>query len=210
MRSHQIGFTLAELLVASVLGLFIIAGAASVFTANRETARIAERAQTNQETLSYVAQTISRVVRAGKSFKGTAGGTLMVNFPDAVPDGFRDCLPKVQSDGTNRETARSNSFTTAKNTDTGKYELLCQRDNDKPQALVDGLAPILDNQPNFQVELLRPNPDIGYLGELQESNDDSAVAVRVAIRMLGPDGAPEKRPNSFIVTMRCAVLDCNH
>ncbi len=205
---RQIGFTLAELLVASVLGLFIIAGAASVFTASRETARIGERVQTNQEARRYVAQTISRVVRAGESFSGTNESKLVVKFPDDLPDDVLDCLGKTAA-------GASNSFTTALNRDTGKYELLCQRDSENPQALIDGLAPSSDKKPNMEVQLLRPSliddcpENEECLGELQPANVNNATSVQIVIRILSPDGTPEIDDKAFIVTMRCVVLGCN-
>lgn len=209
---RQIGFTLAELLVASVLGLFIIAGAASVFTANRETARIGERVQTNQEARRYVAQTISRVVRAGESFNGTSESKLVVNFSDDLPDDVRDCLGDTAA-------GSSNSFATALNTDTGKYELLCQRDNEEPQALIDGLARPSDRQSNIVVQLLKPCskksdcPEKMDLGDLIDATDNEATSVKISIRMLMPDGSAETdddvEAKAFIATMRCAVLHCS-
>ncbi len=206
-RTRQRGFTMAELLVGSVLGLFIIAGAASVFTANRESARIGERVQTNQEAIRYVTQTITRLVRAGDSFKGTNVQKLVVSFADDLPEDVLDCLGAPAAGG-------SNSFTTALNADTGKYELLCKRDSDTPQALIDGLAPPSDKLPNLEVQLLRPSlisdcpQSQECLGELQVAAAEEATSAEIVVRIVSPVADQEIEDNAFIATMRCAVLEC--
>jgi prepilin-type N-terminal cleavage/methylation domain-containing protein len=199
LRCRQAGFTLAELMIASTIGIFIVAGAIGVFTANREAARYTQSTDSNQDALRYVAHTISRVVRVGHSFSGTADGQLEV----WIPTGFEDCLGKPL------EKAASNIFTIARNTVTGKNELQCRVTDGDPQTLVEGLADANGEIPGFSVELLRPDPDITKPDALVKANSEQATSVRIGIAMETDDGEGQKKAIQFVATMRCKIFGCD-
>ncbi len=205
-RSVQTGFTLSELMVASMIGLFIVAGAISVFSANRQTAQTVERVQGNQEALRYVAHTISRVVRMGRSFEGSDATKLVVVFPDEAEATAKDCIGRSIGD------AKRNIFTSAYNETTQKYELRCKSGNQEPVALVDGLVKGTSRQPNFSLLFYAPSSIKGELGTLdktENNNPANATTVEVELWMQPIEGGRSKEPDvNFMVTMRCKVLGC--
>ncbi|WP_200387338.1 PilW family protein [Thiocapsa imhoffii] len=202
LRSRQAGFTLSELMIASMIGLFIIAGAISVFTANRQTSALMDRIQSNQDATRFAAQTISRVVRSGARFGAGQTGQLVVEFPAGVAgQDVRDCVGQQISE----ITPARNIFSSALNQATQRYELLCQSGDDPPVPLIDRLAQPTNQQPNFHVEFLRPDPTTP--GELSPTNQAAeATSVRILLRMQGVETIEEI---AFIATMRCRVLDCD-
>ncbi|WP_200387342.1 PilW family protein [Thiocapsa imhoffii] len=203
-RVKQAGFTLSELMIASMIGLFIIAGAISVFTANRQTSALMDRIQSNQDATRFAAQTISRVVRSGARFSAGQTGQLVVEFPPGVAgQGVRDCVGTEISQIT--PPPARNIFSSALNQTTQRYELRCQSGNDPPVPLIDGLAQPTNQQPNFQVQFLRPHPT--NHGELSTTNQAAeATSVRILLRMQGVEDVEEI---AFIATMRCRVLGCD-
>ncbi|WP_213458719.1 PilW family protein [Thiocapsa sp.] len=207
-RSVQTGFTLSELMVASMIGLFIVAGAISVFTANRQTAQTVERVQGNQEAMRYVAHTISRVVRMGRSFEGSDATKLVVVFPDESESTAKDCI------GSPIDEAERNIFTSAYNKTSQKHELRCQSGDKDPIALVDGLVKGTTSQPNFSLQYFQPSNDPEKPNEVGTlTNKDitpaSATTVKVELWMQPIEGGRSKEPDvHFMVTMRCKVLGC--
>lgn len=212
-RSVQTGFTLSELMVASTIGLFIVAGAISVFTANRQTAQTVDRVQGNQEAMRYVAHTISRVVRMGLSFEGSDATKLVVVFPDKAEATAKDCIGRSIGD------AKRNIFTSAYNETTQKYELRCKSGNQEPVALVDGLVKGTSRQPNFSLKFFAPSNDPEKPNEVGTlTNEDitpaSATTVEVELWMQPIEGGRTKESDvNFmvtmrLVTMRCKVLGC--
>lgn len=199
-RKGEHGFSITELLVASTIGLFVIIGAYGAFSASREAARIAQYTNNTQESLRYLAQTITRVVRAGSALTVTDTGDvtqLEVTFPND-DDEMMDCL------GAPIDKNKPNIFTL--NNQNKPNELTCQVGNDGDALeLVDGL-----DDSGFTVELLKPDDDSDsdtYGGLIAASSED-ATSVYITIRMqpLTEGGtAPEV---SFVATMRCKILGC--
>lgn len=66
-RLKQVGFTITELLVSMVIGLFIIAGAMSVYVSSQVTYAEKLEMERAQEALRFGAYTISRIVRMGSN-----------------------------------------------------------------------------------------------------------------------------------------------
>ncbi len=64
MKSNQRGFNLIELMVAMVIGVFLVAGALRVYTQSQSALLISEQAARLQENARYALQTIERDVRA--------------------------------------------------------------------------------------------------------------------------------------------------
>ena len=64
MIKRQQGFNLIELMVAMVIGVFLVAGALSVYTQSQSALIISEQAARLQENARYALQTIERDVRA--------------------------------------------------------------------------------------------------------------------------------------------------
>ncbi len=64
MNTRQRGFNLIELMVAMVIGIFLVAGALRVYTQSQSALLISEQAARLQENARYALQTIERDVRA--------------------------------------------------------------------------------------------------------------------------------------------------
>ena len=89
--AEQRGFTLIELMVAMVIGLFLIGGIVSVFVANQQSSRIKADLDNAQEAFRFASHTISRVVRLGEGLKsGSNDTTLIVGIKEGP--GVVDCL----------------------------------------------------------------------------------------------------------------------
>ncbi|MDX9701377.1 MAG: prepilin-type N-terminal cleavage/methylation domain-containing protein [Rhodocyclaceae bacterium] len=83
------GFTLVELMLGMVLGLFLMGGIMSVFLSNQATSTAKQALDRSQEHLRFGAHTITRMVRqAGGVESGSDGSTLVIQVrrrPD-TPD----------------------------------------------------------------------------------------------------------------------------
>ena len=113
VASASRGFTLVELLVALVIGIFIIGGAIAVFVANQTTYRVKTNLDDAQEAFRFASHSISRMVRMGDTLDGSNEEQLVVTFSGGV--GVRDCLGNEVPDGV----VVTNTFTL------GSGELAC-------------------------------------------------------------------------------------
>ena len=84
------GFTMIELMVALVIGLFIVGGAISVFVANQTTYRTKVDLDNAQEAFRFASHSIARVVRLGDRLEGSSGDQLSVTITGGP--GVLDCL----------------------------------------------------------------------------------------------------------------------
>lgn len=89
-RLTQDGFTITELLVSLVIGLFIIGGAMSVYVSSQVTYAEKLGMERAQEALRFGAFTISRIVRMASSVESdTSDDELVIAFQGG--DGILDC-----------------------------------------------------------------------------------------------------------------------
>jgi hypothetical protein len=201
----QRGLTLAELLVASTIGILVIGGAIAVFSANQNTARTAEQYQLAQDDFRYVSQIITRVVRDGVSFDGTTTtanrSTLVVTYPSGTltGSGLRNCLGAEPVGG------EINRFTLSQTG--GRWRLDCTVGNQTQTLMEWPASSAADAQEGFTVALLRPSMDAGNLGSLVAATAATASSVEVTIRLRRPNALNDVQTR-FVVTMRCRVLNC--
>lgn len=197
--ARERGFSLIELLIASTIGLFIIIGAIGVFTAIRESARVAQAIDETQESLRFLAYTITRVVHSGRTLQGSSASELVVIFPEEVDASAKDCL------GNSPVAVGVNRFSIGFDERVGRYELRCQAGNASPVVLAERMA----GPDAFHVELLRVASDEGSLGTLVGASASEATSVRVTLEMaeFGERGA-RPVPVTFVATARCRILGC--
>lgn len=81
----QRGFTLVELMIGMLLGVFILGGVISVFVSSAETARAKRNLDNAQEAFRFAGYTISRIVRNSDGFAASSDLTLVVNDPNPNP-----------------------------------------------------------------------------------------------------------------------------
>lgn len=88
---YQSGFTLIELMIAMVIGLFLIGGIITVFVGNQTTANVKQQLDETQESIRFSAYTISRLVRNALEFSSNSDNAkIQLIFPaDMV--GVLDC-----------------------------------------------------------------------------------------------------------------------
>lgn len=99
---QQYGVSLIEMMVGLTVGIFVVAGAASIFLANSQSNLVKDKSDRAQENFRFATNTLTRVVRQASGFGNTAGdnGRLIVNLP--VDATSHDCLgAKVATAGTN-------------------------------------------------------------------------------------------------------------
>lgn len=88
---RQRGLTLIELMVAMVIGLFLIGGVIGVFVANQQTSNTKQQLDRAQENFRFGSQTLMRVIRQGTGIDAASTGTeLIVDF--AGGPGTHDCV----------------------------------------------------------------------------------------------------------------------
>jgi Tfp pilus assembly protein PilW len=209
----QRGLTLAELLVASTIGILVIGGAIAVFSANQNIQRTAEQYQLGQDDFRYVSQIINRVVRDGVSFAGTTttpnSSTLVVTYPTGIASGTgtdtgrRNCLgsPLVLRPGV----TETNQFALIQAA--GRWQLQCTVGN-QTQTLIEWPASTAaDAQEGFTVSLLRPSLDTATLGSLVTATATQASSVEVTLRLRRPNALNDVQMR-FVTTMRCRILNC--
>ncbi|MFP4209436.1 MAG: PilW family protein [Wenzhouxiangella sp.] len=92
--SRNRGFSLIEMMVAMLIGLFIIAGVITVFDSNQQTSAVRRDLQNAQEAFRFSSYTISRVVRNASELD-VEPDELTVTF-DGGP-GILDCLGQPQT-----------------------------------------------------------------------------------------------------------------
>lgn len=89
--TRQHGLTLIELMVAMVIGLFLIGGVIGVFVANQQTSNTKQQLDRAQENFRFGSQTLMRVIRQGTGIDAASTGTeLIVDF--AGGPGTHDCV----------------------------------------------------------------------------------------------------------------------
>ncbi|QTQ31009.1 PilW family protein [Aromatoleum bremense] len=85
------GLTLVELMIALVLGLFLIGGVSTVFLSNQQTSRVKEDLDRTQESFRFGTHTITRVVRQGTEIDpDSSASQIVVGFADG--SGTHDCV----------------------------------------------------------------------------------------------------------------------
>lgn len=85
------GLSIVELLVAMVIGLFLIGGVVSVFVANQQSAAAKRNFDNSQEALRFMAATVGRIVRLGTAVEATSTASqLVVTYPGGA--GVKNCL----------------------------------------------------------------------------------------------------------------------
>ena len=97
------GFSLVELMVGMVIGLFLIGGAISVFLANQESQRVRMDLDNAQEAFRFGSHTITRVTQLGSSISdASTANQLVVEILGG--EGVRDCWgqPVATGSRTNR------------------------------------------------------------------------------------------------------------
>ena len=82
-RRLQSGFTLVELMIAMVVGLFLSAGVIEIFTANNQTYRMTENISRLQENGRFALENLGRSIRSA-GFKGNTEDSPTANFPTAA------------------------------------------------------------------------------------------------------------------------------
>lgn len=88
---RQRGLTLIELMVAMVIGLFLIGGVIGVFVANQQTSNTKQQLDRAQENFRFGSQTLMRVMRQGTGIDPASTSTeLIVDF--AGGPGTHDCI----------------------------------------------------------------------------------------------------------------------
>jgi len=80
-KHNQSGFTLVELMVALVLGMFLTAGVIQVFTSNQQTYRVTENLSRLQENGRFAIEFIARDVREA-NYKACLDATFLM--PNAI------------------------------------------------------------------------------------------------------------------------------
>jgi prepilin-type N-terminal cleavage/methylation domain-containing protein len=127
MQSHQQvqqGFTLIELMISLLIGLFIMGGVISVFVVNQQTVATKRNLDNTQEALRFTANTVSRIVRQADSISNTSTNSqLVVSFTGG--SGLKNCL------GVAIAGVQTDTFTYANN------QLLCNN-----TALIDDITAI--------------------------------------------------------------------
>ncbi len=76
-KHNQSGFTLVELMVALVLGMFLTAGVIQVFTSNQQTYRVTENLSRLQENGRFAIEFIARDVREA-NYKACLDATFLM------------------------------------------------------------------------------------------------------------------------------------
>ena len=90
----QQGFTLIELMISLVIGLFLIGGVISVFATNQKTVETKRNLDNTQEALRFSANTVSRIVKQADAItNASTGSQLVVSFTGAT--GLKNCLGQV-------------------------------------------------------------------------------------------------------------------
>ena len=95
---HQKGFSLVELMIALLIGLFLIIGVVSFFISNQQTSEIKRNLDNAQEAFRFASMSISRVVRLGGGvnpgdpaiLEPPNNDVLIISFLEG--DGVKDCL----------------------------------------------------------------------------------------------------------------------
>lgn len=88
---HQSGLTLIEMMVAMVIGLFLIGGVISVFVANQQTSNAKQQLDRAQENFRFGSQTLMRVMRQGSGIDpASTSAELIVEFSGGP--GTHDCV----------------------------------------------------------------------------------------------------------------------
>lgn len=95
-RHH--GFSLVELMIALLIGLFLIGGVVGFFISNQQTSEVKRNLDNAQESFRFASMAISRVVRLGGGvdssdsaiLEPSSDNELIVRFPEG--EGVKDCL----------------------------------------------------------------------------------------------------------------------
>lgn len=94
IKKKQVGFTLIELMIAMVIGLFLMGGLISAFATNQKTVSTKRNLDNTIEALRFISGTVNRVVRQADSIGNTSTASqLAVTFTGAT--GLKNCLGQV-------------------------------------------------------------------------------------------------------------------
>ncbi len=93
-KRSQKGFTLIELMIAMVIGLFLMGGLISAFATNQKTVSTKRDLDNTIEALRFISGTVNRIVRQADSISSTSTTSqLAVTFTGAT--GLKNCLGQV-------------------------------------------------------------------------------------------------------------------
>lgn len=145
-RHKQSGFSLVELLVASLIGLIIIGSVGTVFLSTLQTSRTKSQLENSTEALRFAAFIISNQVRNASSINAdsTASSIFLTLGPSTTALPTPDCFGNVASINRTVELRVVNTGGTA--------QLQCSVNGASPQTLVSGL-----NRIQFQYGCLVTN-----------------------------------------------------
>lgn len=172
----QCGFTLIELMIGMLLGVFILGGVISAFISSAQTDRIKREMDSAQEAFRFSTYTISRVVRNSDEFGASTNKQLVViNRPNPDfalnPDSdILDCLGKK----IDPEIVVTNTFTF----DDENGQLLCNTGGDN-EVLAEGLAIVEFRYGEFGKNEGRWISNNDYLDSAASENNIISVRVKL-------------------------------
>lgn len=180
IKTSQQGFTLIELMISLLIGLFLMGGVISAFVVNQQTVNKKRDLDNTQEALRFSANTVSRIVRQADSISNTSTGTrLVVTFTGAA--GLKNCLGQVLAG------VQTNTFTYSNN------QFLCNN-----TALVDDITNI-----SFLYGV-DANAD-GYITNAEYTATPTDFTKVDSIRM--SLGLTNGKTNSFTATLRNKLIN---
>jgi prepilin-type N-terminal cleavage/methylation domain-containing protein len=93
-KYHQKGFTLIELMIVLLVGLFLLSGVISAVVVNQQTVNTKTNLDNTQEAFRFSSSTISRIVRQADSLSSAStANQLVVSFTGDT--GLKNCLGQV-------------------------------------------------------------------------------------------------------------------
>ncbi|KAA0876276.1 PilW family protein [Nitrincola tapanii] len=194
VKSAQAGFTLVELLVALVIGVFLIGGALAVFQSNQISYRTKVELDNAQEAFRYMSYTLTRLTKSAANFDSASSNTeLAMNI--AGGDGVRNCLGAPVALGT----TQLNSFSVSGG------NLQCSVDGGAPVTLVRRVSDLnlwygVDSDDDGRVS----NDEYVLANEV----DDWAVDVRTVLVQLSMESTTSSDLSiQFVTSMRAKVAE---
>jgi type II secretory pathway pseudopilin PulG len=174
------GFTLIELMIGMLLGVFVLGGVMSVFIANSQTVLAKRELDNAQESFRFASHTISRMVRNSKGINKSENLKLELEFE--IEDDLKifDCLGEVPSSNF------TNTFIFEKDPenpdDTKNGRLLCEG-----QVLAEGFN-VGDDDFGFKYgtyedsKLWIADEDYKDAADIADAEWNKVVSVRVTVR----------------------------
>jgi prepilin-type N-terminal cleavage/methylation domain-containing protein len=89
---HQKGFTLIELMIVLLIGMFLLGGVISALVVNQQTVNTKTNLDNTQEALRFSVNTVSRVVRQADSLNLLSTGNQLVVTSVTGVTGLKNCL----------------------------------------------------------------------------------------------------------------------